>query len=51
LADYLKRHQEVSRRCTKNGTTHFFTTDDPAAFDRQAGLFYGQAVQSSHADL
>jgi glutamate racemase len=51
LADYLKRHQEVSSRCTQNGTTHFFTTDDPAAFDRQAGLFYGQAVQSSHADL
>ncbi|MBK1439168.1 glutamate racemase [Parapedobacter sp. ISTM3] len=51
LADYLKRHAEVEMLCTKNGRTHFFTTDNAADFEERAGRFYGQAVKASELKM
>ena len=46
LQDYLRRHPEIDAVCAKGGGREFVTTDDPADFDRLAGLFYGAPVRS-----
>ena len=51
LADYLKRHTEMEKECSRGGTRAFYTTDSPEDFDQHASLFYGKPVQSKHADL
>lgn len=51
LADYLQRHPEMESRCSKAGKQSFYTTDSPLDFDQHAAVFYGQPVQSMHADL
>ncbi|GAB4018455.1 glutamate racemase [Spirosoma migulaei] len=51
LADYLQRHLELEAQCSKHGQRTFLTTDSTEDFDRQATVFYGQPVQSSHLAL
>jgi glutamate racemase len=46
LADYLNRHPEMEQRLGRSGEIRFYTTDEPAAFDRQATAFYGQEIRS-----
>jgi glutamate racemase len=46
LKDYLFRHPEMEERLTKTGNSSFYTTDSSEDFDRHAGLFFGEAVQS-----
>lgn len=47
LVDYLKRHPEMEKSISKNGTQQFFTTtDDTADFDSHASIFFGAAVRS-----
>jgi glutamate racemase len=51
LADYLLRHPEIERRCSKDGRLRFFTTDSPEDFDAHASIFYGKPLQSAHIVL
>ncbi len=51
LADYLHRHPELEMQCSKNGRRQFLTTDSTDDFDRQATVFYGEAVRSVHQGL
>ena len=51
LVGYLQRHPEIEKECSKGGTRTFYTTDSPEDFDQHASLFYGEPVQSKHADL
>ena len=51
LADYLGRHPEIERRCSKGGTRKFYTTDSSEDFNEHAGIFYGHHIQSNHIDL
>lgn len=51
LVDYLKRHPEMERQCSKNGDRQFYTTDSTEDFDNHAATFYGEAVSSKHVDL
>ncbi|MFT3932001.1 MAG: glutamate racemase [Chitinophagaceae bacterium] len=51
LADYLQRHPEIEKQCSKNGHLSFYTTDAPEDFDNHASVFYGSPVQSNHLDL
>lgn len=51
LADYLRRHPEMDSRISKNGSTQYFTTDNPEVFDGCASLFIGREVRSRHIDL
>ena len=51
FTDYLKRHPELEKKCTKGGTVEFFTTDDPVNFDAAASLFYEKKVHSQHLKL
>ena len=48
LADYLNRHPEMEQRLGRSGEIRFYTTDEPAAFDRQAAAFYGHEIRSKH---
>jgi glutamate racemase len=46
LADYLSRHPDLEDRLARDGDRRFFTTDEPADFDRQAAVFYGEAIHA-----
>jgi glutamate racemase len=51
LGDYLLRHPEMEKRCSKNGQRVFYTTDSIEDFDNHAAVFYGETVVSKHVDL
>ena len=51
LTDYLHRHPELEQRLGKSGERVFYTTDDPADFDRHATLFYGEGIAARHVNL
>lgn len=51
LKEYLQRHPELEKECSKGGTVEFYTTDDPSNFDKAASLFYEKKVQSKHLKL
>jgi glutamate racemase len=51
LAGYLKRHVELEKQCSKNGSVEFYTTDDPTDFENHATIFYGKKVKASHVVL
>ena len=51
LADYLQRHPEIEKQCSRNGRQVFYTTDDTADFDSHGALFYGQPINSIHTEL
>ncbi|NSW44288.1 MAG: glutamate racemase [Bacteroidales bacterium] len=46
LKDYLKRHPEIETRCTKTGTTTFYTTDNEELFNKRANIFFGEEVNA-----
>jgi glutamate racemase len=41
LADYLNRHPEMEKRCSKKGTRRFLTTESVENFESRAGTFLG----------
>ncbi|MGC4035316.1 MAG: glutamate racemase [Chitinophagaceae bacterium] len=51
LSDYLQRHPEIEKLCSKNGHRQFYTTDSAEDFDNHATIFFGEPVQSRHLDL
>ncbi len=42
LKDYLQRHQEMDKRCTKQGTCRFLTTESEEKFKESATIFLKQ---------
>ncbi|MBL7884180.1 MAG: aspartate/glutamate racemase family protein, partial [Bacteroidia bacterium] len=51
LVDYLKRHSELEQKLSKNNSIEYYTTDSSENFDKAAGLFLNQIIQSKHIDL
>lgn len=51
LADYLLRHPEIEKECSKNGSHTFYTTDSTEDFDNHASSFFGESVSSKHLIL
>lgn len=51
LQDYLHRHPEIEKACSKHGSLRLLTTDDPAVFDQNARLFFDNLPTASHALL
>ncbi|MFY0601366.1 MAG: glutamate racemase [Cyclobacteriaceae bacterium] len=51
LKDYLLRHPEMEKKCSKNSTQVFNTTDSSENFDLQAKKFYGEEVRSKSVHL
>jgi glutamate racemase len=44
LADYLRRHAEIEKRCSRQGRRDFYTTEKADFFDKSAALFYGREI-------
>ena len=51
LADYLQRHSEMERLCTKGGRTTFCTTESDGKFGAQASLFLNCPVEVKNVTL
>ena len=51
LKNYLYRHPEMERRCTKNGSCRFLTTESPQRFSAAASLFLQENVNVSRIVL
>jgi len=41
----------MALKCSQNKQMAFFTTDEPALFEKQASLFFGQKIEAKHTDL
>jgi len=51
LKDYLHRHPEIERKCSKGGTQRFLTTDSTDEFDAHGKEFFGEEIQSEFIHL
>lgn len=51
LQDYLSRHPEMESRLTKEGTCHYFTTENPLKFQESAQIFLHEKVDVDHIAL
>jgi glutamate racemase len=51
LKDYLGRHPEIEKNCSKNGTIKYFTTEDPENFKEKAGIFLEEKIEVEHIQL
>ena len=51
LQDYLSRHPEMESRLTKEGTCHYFTTENPLKFQESAQIFLHEKVDVEHIAL
>ncbi|MDX2171716.1 MAG: glutamate racemase [Bacteroidota bacterium] len=51
LHDYLIRHTELEKKCSKNKTLQFLTTDIAQVFDKSAGIFFDGDIKSKRIDL
>ena len=45
LKDYLRRHDEIASRCTKNGRCEFLTTESVEKFKESASIFLHEDVE------
>lgn len=46
LEDYMHRHPEIDKLCSKNGKREFLTTDNASDFEEIGKLFYGQSLKA-----
>lgn len=51
LADYLKRHPDMDSKCTKNGSTQFFTTENEEKFAESASVFLKTEINVKGIEL
>lgn len=51
LLDYLRRHPEIDRLCSKNGAQNFYTTGSTEDFNSKATTFLGRQVAAKHLEL
>ena len=45
LANDLERHPAMEQRCTKGGSTHYLTTENPDKFKEQAQVFLNSPIE------
>ncbi len=51
LADYLQRHPEMERKCSKNKTRRFVTTDSVESFELRGAKFLGESFSAEQIHL
>ena len=51
LKDYLRRHPQIERHCTKNGEAKYLTTENPEKFKEQAQIFLHEPVEVENITL
>ncbi len=45
LKAYLQRHPQMEQHCSKGGTAHYLTTENPEKFKDQALIFLHEPVE------
>lgn len=45
LVEYLNRHPEMDRRCSKSGLVKYYTTENVEIFEKNAATFIGKSVK------
>ena len=45
LSNYLQRHIDLERKCTRGATVHYLTTENPDTFRRQAQIFLHEPIE------
>lgn len=48
LSDYLLRHPIMNSNCSKSGSVHYLTTENPHLFNERASIFLDEEINSSH---
>ncbi len=51
LQDYLHRHGDLEQRCSKGGTVHYLTTENPTTFQEHAQIFLHAPIDVEHVTL
>ena len=51
LYDYLHRHPEIDKKCSRNGSRIFFTTENPEKFNNASSLFLNYEVEAERIEL
>lgn len=51
LVDYLARHPEMERRCTKGASVRYLTTESVEKFISSASVFLKEEIEAEHIDL
>lgn len=51
LADYLMRHPEIERNCSKNSNVDFLTSENVEIFNRKATQFFDSPVHANNVNL
>lgn len=51
LGDYLLRHPEIDKMCTKNGTCLYYTTESVEKFTSSASIFLKEEIKAEHIDI
>lgn len=51
LVNYLERHPEIERKCTKNATQNFYTTEYPETFKNRVNLFLNKDIEVRQISL
>ena len=51
LAGYLHRHPEMDRKCSKNGTTKYLTTESTGKFSSSASIFLAEEIEAEHVEV
>ncbi len=48
---YLSRHPEIEKKCSKNSTLAFYTTDSEITFNEAGSKFFGSKINAKHIRL
>ncbi len=51
LEDYLNRHPEIDKMCTKGGSVQYYTTEVPKIFEERAQVFCGAELMAEHIEI
>lgn len=51
LVDYLNRHPEIEKMCTKNSDTLFYTSESPEKFTEMTSLFLNRQVKAERINI
>ena len=51
LVDYLKRHPEIDKNCSKNGRIQYLTTESVEKFTSSASTFLNEEIIAEHIDV
>lgn len=51
LRQYLEKHPEMEAKCTKNGTVHYYTTENAEKFEGSASIFLHEQITAQTISL